>query len=1025
MNPGTRIAGRYRIVRLLGRGGMGAVYECVDEATERARAIKLMHAYTLDSADARAHFELEARVSGRVDSPYLVDIVDAGVDGGVPFLVMELLTGDDLGRRLERLGPRPGREVVAHLAQVALALTRLHARGIVHRDLKPGNLFLEERAGEAARVKVLDLGVAKVLTEAQASTTASAGTPLYMAPEQVRGRQVSIATDVYALGHIAYALLTAAPYWTEGRDRDPIAFALLVADGPRDPASRRARARGVELPEAFDAWFARATAKQPSHRFATAIAAIRALAAALDVEVPVALAEADDVPPPPPVTPPSEGPEPSGEPAPADEPYLRSSLAGQSTLAAGAGSTEPGPGPQLPPSPRRRWALGVAGGLAAVPLAVTAWWLASSTDAVQSPLAARDAVLACPILAVDRAPAEDGWLGAAAATAACDRSRALLGGGPDRTLVPAELLALPRGPVDDPAPDPYADATARDRTLTAARARGTAYLDGRVSRSTAGYRVELVLHGRGGAAVARAAGERAALYEAVRAAMEPLVRSSMIPRRALDPVVADYTRARDTGALVALVDVTMALANNAGALDRECERALTAIGPSDLASWLRHECAFTLGLTTPAVELPGGASAGALAARARVDHMANQRDDAEATARLVQLHREEPSPVAQAIVATTLSCLMQRTDPAAALDWAQRAIQADPRNLTGERCAPWVQLASVASDTGRAASVTEAWRAWAPWDSYAWTMGLDRVASADVALAYARRAYALSPFDAYVADLLADRLLERGEPQEARNIALSLARSRYAVHIVESELIHLRVDASEGRFEHALRRAESALAVQPGDSGWVRTQRLEIAWRALQLALIAGRGAAVADRVIANLIMAEPPPIDGVHIDVPLRLVAICAYASREVASRCFTRLAELEPRLAGGVVTATAPFTEGARRYARGDLRGAATAWRPLLAEAGSHIDTMAEAMVAAFTATGEYDVVERIVGHAAAQAGQFHGASLVTARAAQAARARGDHAEAARLARRVIDAWSTADTDVPIVAEMRRLTP
>jgi serine/threonine protein kinase len=119
---------------------MGAVYECVDEATERARAIKIMHAHTLDSADARARFELEARVSGRVDSPYLVDVVDAGVDGGVPYLVMELLAGDDLGQRLERMGPRPAAEVVGQLAQVALALSRLHARGIVHRDLKPSNL---------------------------------------------------------------------------------------------------------------------------------------------------------------------------------------------------------------------------------------------------------------------------------------------------------------------------------------------------------------------------------------------------------------------------------------------------------------------------------------------------------------------------------------------------------------------------------------------------------------------------------------------------------------------------------------------------------------------------------------------------------------------------------------------------------------------------------------------------------------------------------------------------------------------
>jgi serine/threonine-protein kinase len=283
----TLVAGRYRLLRRLGAGAMGAVYEALDLETERSRAVKVMHAHTLDRADLRQRFRFEAKVTGRVQSPFLVDVLDAGVaEDGTPFLVMELLRGEDLRRRLDRVGRFSPEEALGYAEQTALALDRVHAAGIVHRDLKPGNLFLEEREYELPRVKVLDFGIAKLIEDTRSSeSTSSAGTPVYMAPEQFRGRGITKAVDVYALGMIAFSFLVGAVYWEDeqGEGGDIVQLALVVVEGPKEPASVRAARRGVELPAAFDAWFARATATDPSARFASAGRAARMLVDALEV----------------------------------------------------------------------------------------------------------------------------------------------------------------------------------------------------------------------------------------------------------------------------------------------------------------------------------------------------------------------------------------------------------------------------------------------------------------------------------------------------------------------------------------------------------------------------------------------------------------------------------------------------------------------------------------------------------------------------------------------------------------------
>ncbi len=253
LEEGAVFAGRYHVVRCIAAGGMGAVYEVIHLETERRRALKVMHPHILQQDDMRERFKLEAKVAAHIESDFIVDVFDAGIDEPtrMPFLVMELLRGEDLGKRLKRLGKLPPEEVVLHLHQTALALDKTHKASIVHRDLKPANLFLAEREDNPPRIKVLDFGVAKVVAEnATGDVTQSIGTPLYMSPEQFNPKsRLTGASDIYALGMIAYTLLVGVPYWfEEGRGGNIFALAAVAVHGPRQQRAFERPPRGSRYP---------------------------------------------------------------------------------------------------------------------------------------------------------------------------------------------------------------------------------------------------------------------------------------------------------------------------------------------------------------------------------------------------------------------------------------------------------------------------------------------------------------------------------------------------------------------------------------------------------------------------------------------------------------------------------------------------------------------------------------------------------------------------------------------------------
>lgn len=303
LDDGAIFHGRYQVVRRINAGSMGAVYEVFDTNVDAARALKVMLPSLVQDADLRARFEREAKITGAIESDHIVRVSDSGVDAasGAPFLVMDLLRGEELGHIVRSRGSLAPPEIITYLWQAALALDKTHAKGIVHRDLKPDNMFITQRDDGAPCVKILDFGIAKIVASSAAvgKATRVVGTPVYMAPEQVRGDPtIGPAADIHALGHIAYTLLVGEPYWAEESKRSSMAMLIMnIIDGPKEaPSVRAMRRRNITLSAEFDAWMLKAVAFEPTHRFASATAAISALRTLLEARPPVASVQPTSVP---------------------------------------------------------------------------------------------------------------------------------------------------------------------------------------------------------------------------------------------------------------------------------------------------------------------------------------------------------------------------------------------------------------------------------------------------------------------------------------------------------------------------------------------------------------------------------------------------------------------------------------------------------------------------------------------------------------------------------------------------------
>ena len=253
LTQGTGVlAGRYALDEVIGRGGMADVYRATDQVLEREVAVKVLRADTADESDPdRRRFREEAQMVAALDHPGLVTVLDAGVDDGVPYLVMDLVEGTSLATFCR------GRQVAPHRvayvgAELASVLAYVHEGGIVHRDVKPSNILV----GSDGVIRLADFGIARVVTDpnSHTGTGQTIGTAAYLAPEQVRGEPVTAASDVYSLGLVLLEALTGTRAYTGG----PMEAALARLDeAPLIPTS---------LPTGWPALLSRMTAFEPADR---------------------------------------------------------------------------------------------------------------------------------------------------------------------------------------------------------------------------------------------------------------------------------------------------------------------------------------------------------------------------------------------------------------------------------------------------------------------------------------------------------------------------------------------------------------------------------------------------------------------------------------------------------------------------------------------------------------------------------------------------------------------------------------
>lgn len=291
---GTLVGGKYRIKRLLGTGGMGAVYKAENTTIGRTVAVKVLHPHLADDGVTLARFQREARVAAGVDHPHVVSVLDLGVgDDGAPFLVMEYVRGKNLAEIVHARGPLEPKRACHVLGQILAGLEAVHAHGVVHRDLKPENVLLTVESGREDFVKILDFGIAAFVENAARAPGVeltpigrAMTTPYYASPEQLSGATMGrdARVDIYAAGVLLYELLAGTRPFV---DKNLADLCHAIVNDPPPPL----RAFCKDVPPGLELVVLRALAKDPNARFATAREMLEAL-------VPFGASLTDDLPEP-------------------------------------------------------------------------------------------------------------------------------------------------------------------------------------------------------------------------------------------------------------------------------------------------------------------------------------------------------------------------------------------------------------------------------------------------------------------------------------------------------------------------------------------------------------------------------------------------------------------------------------------------------------------------------------------------------------------------------------------------------
>ncbi|MFT3820498.1 MAG: serine/threonine-protein kinase [Rubrivivax sp.] len=253
--------GKYRITEVLGEGAMGVVYKGFDPDIKRTVALKTIRSQVADSGTAHARFRNEAQAAGRLTHPGIVAVYDFGVDADIAFIAMEFVEGHTLAHYLANRVRFTDEDIPGVMCQVLDALDHAHEQGVWHRDVKPANIIMARNG----KLKVADFGIARIEDTQLTQANVMIGTPTYMAPEQFLGTQMDRRVDVYSAGVLLYLLLTGRPPFTGSQEQ---LMYKVVHEQPALPS----QIENANRPRFYDAILARALAKEPAQRFASAAA---------------------------------------------------------------------------------------------------------------------------------------------------------------------------------------------------------------------------------------------------------------------------------------------------------------------------------------------------------------------------------------------------------------------------------------------------------------------------------------------------------------------------------------------------------------------------------------------------------------------------------------------------------------------------------------------------------------------------------------------------------------------------------
>ncbi|MBK6529597.1 MAG: serine/threonine protein kinase [Deltaproteobacteria bacterium] len=996
LTPGTTLAGRFVIESVLGRGGMGEVVRARDKKLGRTVAIKFLSgARDGDDESGQARLLREARAAAGLNHPNIIQVYDVGEtrDGAV-YVVMELVAGRSLRAHIDADTLARG-QLVQVLVESARALGSAHQRGVIHRDVKPDNVMVRDDG----RAVVLDFGIAKRMPLALRPDVSGGdtqltqpgtvvGTPSYLSPEQISGAPVTGAADQFALAATAYEALTGRLPWVNTRPM-PLMGEIMMTHPPRPVGDRG------DIPDALADAVLKALAKQPEDRFVDMDAFADALAPFASYTTDGRSLRS---------APPKAG-------ADVAEIHHANTLPATPPPAERAAAARPA-APSAAPAPRRRRAAVAAA--AALSALAGVGLVRGPRAAPPAPLERDRGAVGCPLFETSGPAVDDGWLGAAASNLAC-RTLGLGLGDPRRVRLAATLLQLPRQPGLSSS-DPYAASGARARSLAAARAHPWR-LDGRVDTAGDRFGVTLSLRDASDRGVARGHAEGDDLGVSARAATAQVLASAADLDRPVDPAVAPWIgadRRRDLLAYAALDDATMhRSALRARPVCARLDRGEPALG--GLSAIALAECHLA-GVVpgAPAVVAVDRSSAARLTFTARYHMATNGQEDPRALAAALAALPRPDDPFIRGLQVEAQAELAQTSgDLERAREFALAAIEADPQSDLA-----WGRMVTLALGDVDPSPVLQAFAGWGPEHPSAWRwLSSDPADALPVARRreLAARGYRLAP--SYVPSALAygELLIRTGRPDAARLVAARTRADTLRPDAVAT--LDVLLEASEGHFERALARGVALLTRDGLSLGDQPAMLLEAV---MELGSIVGRRTQVADG-LADALLGLAPRVSRFGSG-STSMITVCGACSSARAAACFATAdalaarANFLSRLPGNVA-----LDQGARAFARGDLRAATAAWRTLARSAGGVFRMARPLMAEAFDGAGDAALAQVVDEALAAEAPAWSGATLAHARLARRALAAGDAATAHRWGDVLLREWVTAEGVDRVLSDTR----